>query len=201
MHTEAIYIEFVVIELLRENGTEALVRAYVVDSITEMKKVKVPEEIRREFSASAKWPEKRYHGEIEILLGIEESSIHPECIENIGNLGIFKSPLGNTTILAGRHKNIFPVHLELSETCSLMKGEIHLSDIRLGERTSIRELNWGNGTARIAPAEKHKPKATKVGVPLTCVEDKSSQVPETGSSVNRQTWLQKVKVVIKNYGT
>jgi hypothetical protein len=50
MHTEAIGTEFVVIELLRENGTVALVRAYVVDSNTEMTQVKVPEEIRGEFS-------------------------------------------------------------------------------------------------------------------------------------------------------
>ena len=53
MHTEAIDTEFVVVELFREDGTEALVRAYVVDSITEMTKVTVPEEIRGEFSASA----------------------------------------------------------------------------------------------------------------------------------------------------
>jgi hypothetical protein len=46
MHTEAIYTEFVVVELLKEDGTVALVRAYVVDSITEMTKVTVPEEIR-----------------------------------------------------------------------------------------------------------------------------------------------------------
>jgi hypothetical protein len=51
------------------------IRAYVVDSITKMTKVKVPEEIRAEFSASAKWPTDRYHGEIEILLGIEELAL------------------------------------------------------------------------------------------------------------------------------
>ena len=33
MHTEEIDTEFVVVELLREDGTVALVRAYVVDSI------------------------------------------------------------------------------------------------------------------------------------------------------------------------
>ena len=70
MHAEAIDTEFVVIEVLSGNGTVALVRAYVMDSITEMTKVKVPEEIRGEFSASAEWPTDRYHGEIEIFLGI-----------------------------------------------------------------------------------------------------------------------------------
>ena len=34
MHTEAINTEFVVVELLREDGTVSLVRAYVVDSIS-----------------------------------------------------------------------------------------------------------------------------------------------------------------------
>ena len=56
MHTEAIDTEFVVVELLKEEGTVALVRAYVVDSITEMTKVSIPEEIRKEFSKSAQWP-------------------------------------------------------------------------------------------------------------------------------------------------
>ena len=92
MHTEAIDTEFVVVELLKEDGTVALVRAYVVDSITEMTKVTVPEEIRGEFSASADWPADRYHGEIEILLGIEELALQPKRLEIRGNLGIFKSP-------------------------------------------------------------------------------------------------------------
>jgi hypothetical protein len=39
MQTEAINTEFVVVELIREDGTVALVRAYVVDSIMEMTKV------------------------------------------------------------------------------------------------------------------------------------------------------------------
>jgi hypothetical protein len=37
---EAIDIGFVVVELLKENGTIARVRAYIVDSITEAKKLR-----------------------------------------------------------------------------------------------------------------------------------------------------------------
>ena len=80
MHTEAIDTEFVVAELLQEDETVAVVRAYVVDSITEMTKVSIPEEIRKEFSKAAQWPTVRYHGEIGILLGIEELALQPKIL-------------------------------------------------------------------------------------------------------------------------
>ena len=122
-HTESINTELVVLELLKEDGTIARVQAYVVDSITEVRTVTIPGEIREEFSASATWPEDRYHGKIEILLGIEELAIQPESMENVGNLGIFKSPLAATTILGGRHKNIFPAQMELSKACTMMRNK------------------------------------------------------------------------------
>jgi hypothetical protein len=111
----------VVVELLREDRTVALVRAYVLDSITDMTKVTVPEEIRGEFSASADWPADRYNGEIEILLGIEELALQLKRLEIRGNLGIFKSHLSATTILGGRHKNIFPAQMELSQACMMLR--------------------------------------------------------------------------------
>ena len=112
-NTDAVNTGFVVIELLKEDGTVALVRAYVADSITEITKVTVPEEISKEFSKSTRWPKDRYHGKIGILLGIEELAIQPKSLEIVGNLGIFKSPLSATTILIGRHENIFPAQMEL----------------------------------------------------------------------------------------
>ena len=44
----------------------AHIRAYVVDRITSMAKVIVPQEIRDEFGATAPWPEERYSGEVDI---------------------------------------------------------------------------------------------------------------------------------------
>jgi hypothetical protein len=43
-----------------------------VDSITNAPEIKIPEEIKLEFSNSGKWPPIRYHGIIEILLGVED---------------------------------------------------------------------------------------------------------------------------------
>ena len=60
--------EYVVPELLRTDGTMAQVRAYVVDSITSMAAVSIPEHIRQEFSISIPWPTSRFSGETEILL-------------------------------------------------------------------------------------------------------------------------------------
>jgi hypothetical protein len=79
-----------------------------------MTKVRVPEEIRGEFSVSADWP-------AGILLGIEELALQPKRLEIRGNLGIFKSPLSATTILGGRHKNIFPAQMELYQACMIMR--------------------------------------------------------------------------------
>ena len=90
-HTEAIDTEYVGIELLKTDGTVAHIRAYVVERITSMAKVMVPQEIRDEFGATAPWPEERFSGEVDILLGLEELALHPTRIEMQGNLGIFVS--------------------------------------------------------------------------------------------------------------
>ena len=57
---EEINIGFVVVELLKDDGTIARVRAYVLDSITEAQKVEIPEDIKKEFSKTDRWPKERY---------------------------------------------------------------------------------------------------------------------------------------------
>ena len=84
-HTDSIDTEFVVLELLKQDGTIALIRAYVMESITTMAEVQIPQEIREEFKVGTSWPKSRFSGEIDILLGIEELSIHPNRIEIVGN--------------------------------------------------------------------------------------------------------------------
>ena len=78
---EAIDIGFVVVELLKENGTIARVRAYIVDSITEAQKVEIPEDIKEEFSKTGRWPKERYHGKIGLLLGVKDQNIQPQSLE------------------------------------------------------------------------------------------------------------------------
>ena len=120
-HQDAIDTEFVVLELLKYDGTVTRIRAYVVDSITEMPKVAVPEELKEAFSMKQDWPKERYHGSIEILLGIEELASQPKRLQLVGNLGIFRSPLSSTTILGGRHERIKPEKTELSQACMMMR--------------------------------------------------------------------------------
>jgi hypothetical protein len=45
-----------VVELLKDDDTIARVRAYVLDSITEAQKVEIPEDIKKEFSKTDRWP-------------------------------------------------------------------------------------------------------------------------------------------------
>ena len=78
MHTQTMDTEFAVIELLQEDGNVDQIRAYVVDKITSMAQVKVPEELRKSFKNSTPWPAERYAGEVEILIGMEELAIHPD---------------------------------------------------------------------------------------------------------------------------
>ena len=93
----------------------------MVDSITTMAQVDIPEKLRNMFSNKADWPQQRYHGDIEILLGIEELALHPRRIDIVGNLGIFKSPLSSVTILGGRHEEIHPARTELSQACLMLR--------------------------------------------------------------------------------
>ena len=113
-HEEEINIGFVVVELLKENGTIARVRAYVVDSITEAQKVEIPEDIKEEFSKTGRWPKERYHGKIGLLLGVKDQNIQPQSLEIRDDLEIFKSTLSATTILGGRHERIFSTQMDLS---------------------------------------------------------------------------------------
>ena len=121
-HTDSLNSEYVVLEILQADGTVAQVRAYVVDSITRMAAVSISEQIRQEFSPSTTWPESRFSGEIDILLGMEELSLHPILIERKGNLGIFLSPLSTVTVMGGRHEKIQPDVSTLSQTCRMLRG-------------------------------------------------------------------------------
>ena len=64
----------------------------MVDRITSMAKVVVPPEIKDEFETATQWPEARFSGEVDILLGLEELALRPIRVELRGNLGIFVSP-------------------------------------------------------------------------------------------------------------
>ena len=119
-HTEEINTECVVLDLLKSDGSVAQVTAYVVDKITSVAKVEVPDEIRKEFQSTTPWPESRHSGEVDILLGLEELALHPILVERQGNLGVFLSPLSPTTILGGRHDKIFAATTRLSQACNLV---------------------------------------------------------------------------------
>ena len=120
-HVEALDTEYVVIELLQIDGSVAPVRAYVVDTITSMAKVKVPGEIRSEFGKETPWPSKRFAGEVDILLGLEELALHPRNIEIVGNLGVFQTSLASMPILGGRHEKINPEKTNLSQACQMLR--------------------------------------------------------------------------------
>ena len=98
--------------MLREDGTTTQIRAHVVDSITN-----APEEIKLKFSNSGEWPQTRYHGSIEILLGVEDQEIQPQCLEIKKNIGIFKSQLSTTKILGGNHGKIDQPMMKISQMC------------------------------------------------------------------------------------
>ena len=123
-HSDRIETEFVVLEILTAQAELKLVRAYVVDSITNMAKVEIPEELKEAFQRKEDWPRSRVCGEIDILLGIEELALHPHRVEIVGNLGLFRSPLTNVSILGGRHPNIHPVKMELSHACLMLRRAV-----------------------------------------------------------------------------
>ena len=86
-----------------------------------MAKVGIPEHLKEAFSSKENWPTERFSGEIGILLGIEELALHPDRLDIVENLGIFKSPLSTHTILGGRHEEIHPDKVELSQSCMMMR--------------------------------------------------------------------------------
>ena len=120
-HVEALDTEYVVIELLQVDGTVAPVRAYVVDTITSMAAVEIPEDIKYEFNERTPWPERRVTGEVDILLGWEEMALHPRDVEVVGNLGVFKTRLSPDPILGGRHNRIKPGESSLSQGCQMLR--------------------------------------------------------------------------------
>ena len=55
------------------------------------------------------------------MLGIEELALHPDRLDIVDNLGIFKSPLASVTVLGGRHEDIHPEKVKLSQACMMMR--------------------------------------------------------------------------------
>ena len=121
LHTQTINSQFTVIELLRDDGNLEQIRAYVVDKITTLAQVVVPDEIRLEYSQTTPWPSERYSGEVEILIGMEELAIHPRLLEIQGTLGVFQSNFSQMPILGGCHDKISPAHIKWSQDCLMIR--------------------------------------------------------------------------------
>ena len=120
--TSALETEFVVVEMLHADGSITLLRAYVVEEITTMSAVDVPDDLRSGFSKDTPWPETRVSGDIDILIGMEELALHPKQIEIKENLGIFVSPLSRMAVLGGRHERIHPAVTTLSQACLMLRS-------------------------------------------------------------------------------
>jgi hypothetical protein len=147
-HTEAIVTDYVVLELLKSDGTVVHIRAYVVDRITSMAKVVVPPGIKDEFETATQWPEARFSGEVDILLGLEELALRPIRVELRGNLGIFVSPLSPTAVLGGRHEKIFPEQVILSQACNMLKrsaAPVAQQSFRIKQMDSLFQLGDSMG--------------------------------------------------------
>ena len=97
-------------------------RCYVVEEITEMSAVEVPDDLRSEFKNNTPWPETRVSGSIDLLVGMEELSLHPVQIAINNNLGVFISPLSPIPVLGGRHERIHPAVTTLSQACMMLRG-------------------------------------------------------------------------------
>ena len=85
--TEALDTEYVIVEILQTDGTTTNLRAYVVDEITTMTAVQLPEDLQSNFQQSTPWPTTRVSGKIDILIGMEELYLHPREVEIVGKLG------------------------------------------------------------------------------------------------------------------
>ena len=82
----------------------------MVDRITNMAKVN--------FKDTTPWPESRFSGEVEILIGLEELALHPSRIELSGNLGVSFIKCSNS-----RHNRIFPTPSYLSQACNMLRRQ------------------------------------------------------------------------------
>ena len=114
--------EYVVVEVLHADGSTTNLRAYVVEDITTMTAVEVPEDLRSNFKDSTPWPKSRVRGQIDILIGMEELSLHPRDVEIKGNLGVFIAPLTATPVLGGRHERVHPAVTRLSQACLMLRS-------------------------------------------------------------------------------
>ena len=93
----------------------------MVDKITTLAQVVVPDEIRLEYSQTTPWPGKIYSGEVEILISMEELAIHPRLLEIQGTLGVFQSNFSQMPILGGCHDKISPAHIKWSQDCLMIR--------------------------------------------------------------------------------
>ena len=66
----------------------------MVDEITTMPKVNIPDSVKTGFSqsAQARWPETRVVGQIDVLIGKDAEAYQPDIIGRVDNMGLYSRP-------------------------------------------------------------------------------------------------------------
>ena len=100
----------------------------MVEDITTIVEVGVPQNLTRDFKKLTPWPKGRHAGKTEILIGMEQLSIHPKLIEINNNLAVFKSQFSTNTFLGGTQKKIKVERTRLSQSCTRLRSSVVATD-------------------------------------------------------------------------
>ena len=122
-----------VIELVDNSGERVLIRAFGVESISEVKSLVDLTRVKNKFSddVQSQWYKisKRPKGKVHLLIGEEYAGLHPIQFETRGNLVIYQSMFGHGWLISGCDSDL------QAEECTW--GE-EVSVIRMGKVTVLQ---------------------------------------------------------------
>ena len=129
------------VTLIDSNHQTHIITAYGIVSISnDIQQVDISS-VEDEFSEDVhciwKHLEDRPHGEIELLVGMNQCGIHPGDVKTSGNLKIMSSIFGNGYLLVGAHPSIKTKSVEWNETVTSIRSSNVTFMSHVVHRTSI----------------------------------------------------------------
>ena len=134
------------VTLVDKYGEKHLVKAFSIESITSpMDKVLI-DGIMHKFPDTRPLYVERPEGQVDLLVGLDKSSLHPKAVQSVGDLTLYESLFGTGWVLGGgdtalktsavvfNYKANKLRHAVLAEECNIKKAEV-INFLRSQEKT------------------------------------------------------------------
>ena len=124
------------VTLVDQFGKKHLVKAYSIDSITSPMERVLIDGIMHKFPDTRSLHVERPEGQVDLLVGLDKSSLHPKAVQSVGDLTLYESMFGTGWVLGGSDPTLKTSavvfnskanklrHAVLAEECNFRKVDV-----------------------------------------------------------------------------